>query len=339
MKRSLELEPTRIALLVLAVLLMSPLVLSNASCTAIGYSIGNSLTKNDPPRRIPAGKALRIEAGTPMEAALEDARVVRGVYLGRARLGDGEYAARYDAWRARTPDAFALASEVELVDRRGRTRTAVFRGFGYRAVSVSGAAGRIDDVPFAKLRAVRADSAREWSATRLAELDARGELPSREALAIGRGLPFDWNKQWSPGRGISAASLPAFSDTVTVPVDGVQVLSVPSARGVRTVCTLAGLAVDASLIALVAAAASIRGPFDSGGCDAGAMNFAARFAPSPTDRDFDPLAGEFVEPSAPLAAAAASDAPIPSPTEDHAATVLRTGSAAGLESVAAPAGH
>ncbi len=307
MQRSLRLEPMRIALLALAVLLLTPLVLSNASCTAIGYAIGNSLTRNDPPRRVPAGKALRMDVGTPMEVAIADAAPVRGVYLGRARLDEGEYASRYDAWRVRTPGAFALASEVELIDRRGRTRTAVFRGFGYRTVTVSGLAGRIDDVPFAKLRAVRADGAREWSATELAELDVRGDLPSREALAIGRGLPFDWRKQWSPGRGISAASLPAFSDTAIVPLDGVQTLSVPSARGLRTICTVAGFAVDASVIALVSAMSSWGGAFGDGGCDAGAMNFAALHAPSPTDRDFDLPTGEFVDPSAPLAGGAATE--------------------------------
>lgn len=305
---------TRCALLLVVAGLMLPMVVSSSSCTAIGYAIGNHVTRNDPPRYVEAGRGRSASVGTPMAIATKDSARLLGIYLGHAPLDDAAYAPRYDAWRARTPGAPALGASVTLV-RGSRQERVSFLGFGYRALHVRRGERPEEDVPFARVKAVRADAGTEWTGEQLAALDARGELPSREALLLGRGLPVDWNRHFGDSHGITGGDMPEFHDTARVATDRVSLVEVPAARGARTAWTLAGLAVDASLVLAVAAVASMNSAWDFSGCDAASMGgfSMAALAPPPTTQDFDVLAGAFV---------ADSLVAVPAPAAEPAATAV-----------------
>lgn len=314
MQRSPRSRSTRLMLLALAIASLAPMLLSNSACTAIGYAIGSAITRDDPPRIVSAGTGLSASPGTPMAIATKDSARMLGVYIGHEPLDPATYAVHYERWRARTPGAPALGADVVLM-RGSREEHVAFLGFGYRAVHVRREGRRPEDVSFSRLRSLRGEGGAEWTRDQLAALDARGELPSRIALLLGRGLPVDWNRHYSKSRGITGDDLPTFHDTTVVATDRIAQIEVPSARGARTACTLVGLAVDATLVLAVAAAASFDAGLDFSGCSASPMGgfSMASLAPPPTTQDFDVLAGAFVADSSGVA---------PAPAAEHAAPAL-----------------
>ena len=301
MKRSASDFILRLALVPLAVFALGSLAVSSSSCTAIGYAIGNAISNRHPSRVVPAGTAFVASVGTPMALTLEDSTIVRGFYLGRARRDDAEYARALEAWHARTDGAPALEEAITLVWKNGREESAGFEGFAYRVVCVmAGRPAAHREVAFSKLRGIRMANGRTWTTDELAALDASGELPSREALLVGLGIPRDWKSRWSPGHGIAEGGMPGFRDTARVAVERVALAEVPSKGTARTVGTLVGFSADAVIVAGLAALASWRGPFDSGsGCDTSGLMYT-RLAPPPTEHPFDTWAGTFVDDARPV---------------------------------------
>ncbi len=141
-----------------------------------------------------------VPEGTQLRVKLRDGTLVQGAYDGIGHQAPDEYAAVYDAWRARDPRSGwpALGDSVRLVSPNDIVRTRVFEGFDWGSVRVHAGAGS-DVVPFDDLRAITTLTGATFSAPMLAGLHDSGSLPLSGTLRLrtpgrlegARAIPLD----------------------------------------------------------------------------------------------------------------------------------------------------
>jgi len=138
------------------------------------------------PRTIPAGQALRLEQGTPLELRLRDGSAAYGRFLGRGLIEDSLYATRFEAAsRATSFTPIALGETLRVSLREGREWTLPFAGYGERALLLR-APDRDEPlrVPFESATRILRTNGTRVERHSLARAFRDGQLPSAEALLL-----------------------------------------------------------------------------------------------------------------------------------------------------------
>ena len=271
--------------------LLLPMVISISGCTAIGYAIGHAVDHGKPGRVLPAADALVVRPGAAVTLELAGHRSLAGLYLGRGRVGDDAYRDMWESWRA-AHGGPALGDTVQL-ERESGALSLVFRGFAFRAVELRTLDGKQGEhMAFRSFRALRAG---DWSmpTDSLEAMNARGELPTHEALRIATGTrrQIEAARWGSPG----LLAAPALPDTVLVPYDDVRHLLLPAPRTATKVGVVVGLTADMIIVAGLVAMATYD-PYagcDMSGIQMGGYATAVPFV-TPLEHDWDVLAGREV---------------------------------------------
>ena len=319
--------PLRAVLLLVSATVLLPMAVASTSCSVLGWGIGSALTRNERPRELPAGHALELHPGTRMGVILEDSTLLRGTFMGRIPLAPAVYAARFRDWRKQVGIALALGDQVEVTHRDKHVTRARFAGFAHRAVVLDREDGSgTREVRDADIEWLGLPDSVGWNGAQLAEADARGALPTREAILF-RLPPDSAGADWYNSRRWAWASdrwnAPLSN---TIPLDEIKAIELEGPRTARTVLMLAGLAVDAVIVASSQPTVAVAG----GGCYYQGGS-AASVAPGvvPTARIYDTQWGMFTDggatPEAPPAQALGSSflpslpmmPPAPMPSSDH----------------------
>lgn len=183
------------------------------------------------PRAIPAGEALLLEPGTPLELRLRDGSVVKGRFLGRTLLDASRYAQRFAA-RARSSSyaPFAPGETLHVALRDGRDWALPFAGYGELALLLE-RPGEPEPlrVPFEFASEIRRTNGDRVDPRTLARAFRAGKLPSAEALVIEDLLPVGIEAdRWAAALRVAAEDIQ--SATVELPsgtsVAGAVVLGV-----------------------------------------------------------------------------------------------------------------
>jgi hypothetical protein len=316
----------RVLLSLAALALIAPLVVSSVSCSLIGYTVGRIVDEVAPPkpRLVPAGKAVTVVPGTPMVLLAGDSVLVRGAFRGVSTLPDEVYGANYVRWQgAASQDLcrLSLGDEVDLVRpswgasdsvlTRSRGTRWLFQGFTTRGIVLEAQHRRSSrrTVPFKGIGALVSGDGGGWSRTAIEQAVLANQVPLRDALLV---EPEKWTtesgmdelRHRAPRQRIHPRREP-----MAVPFDQVTGVRLPGIGRATPILTIAGALVDVGALVVVATYDEPLLDF-GGGCDAGGGSWGVRtpeVAPgvAVTDRDFDTLLGEFVDPDAPSAAATA----------------------------------
>jgi len=149
-------------------------------------------------RVIPAGEALVLEPGTPLELRLRDGSVVQGRFLGRTLLDSAIYVPRFEAhMRSKHDVPLALGETLQVALQDGREVRAAFDGYAELTLLLLAPDGTLLRVPFEFAKAIHRANGEGVDPQALARAFRKGHLPSAEALVLGERLTnedeaFDW---------------------------------------------------------------------------------------------------------------------------------------------------
>jgi hypothetical protein len=247
---------------------------------------------------VPAGEALVLEPGTPLELRLRDGGIVRGHFLGRALLDSSLYVKRFGArTRSASFAPFALGETLRVTLRDGREWILPFAGYGELALLLRRPdAAEPTRVPFELTSRIRRTNGDLVETKTLTHAFRAGDLPSAEALVLGDSLPAD-----------SAAARRAAR--LQVAAEDIRAATARPSRGSRLVGYIA-LGVLAGVIVVVAIAAGSSS--DCGSPSFGSTGFVSGMplTTRPFDLDRKCYAGEALAVADPWAAPVAAEPPI-----------------------------
>jgi hypothetical protein len=266
-----------------------PMTVQVTGCSFLGYQLGRSIDRRLAQGPVPRGKAFAFGSGTSLTLGLEDGTRKRGTYRGVGLDPLPAYHERYRAWQAserglRVPGP---GDAVTLVTRAGERIDGEFVAFAYRSIEIARPDSGSRTYLFEDLSTVEQPGVDTLAAETLARLDAGRALPSRTVVL----LEGEARRRGATSSG-SRLSKPQKSRTDSIPMERVQTLTVGAGKAATTGLVL-GLAVDMTLVAMVASLASWQGPFDStSGCSSVDPFADARMLQQP----YDPVLGRELEP-------------------------------------------
>lgn len=169
---------------------------------------------------VPAGEALVLAPGTPIELHLRSGRVLRGRFLGRALQDSAAYAERFAASASSAEDgALSLGDSLRVVTLDGRVTTAAFAGWAEMALLLRGPA----DAPVLHVPFEFADSLMRADGS-LVDLELlkhafrNGDLPSADVLVLGASDPVGTDEE-------------RWASALRVPAEDIESVRAPSAAG------------------------------------------------------------------------------------------------------------
>lgn len=231
---------------------------------------------------VPAGEALVLTPGTPIELHLRGGRVLRGRFLGRALQDSAAYAERFAARASSAGDGtILLGDSLRVVTLDGRVTTAAFAGWAEMAVLLRGP----EDAPVLHVPFEFADSLMRADGS-LVDLELlkhafrSGELPSADVLVLGASDPVGTDEE-------------RWASALRVPAEDIESVRAPSTSG-KGVPGLLVLAVGVTAFVLIIIATRNERRTSSPGCeDWDPMGGWSAYRL--TERPFDLGRGRFVD--------------------------------------------
>src|SRR5262245_24667787 len=229
---------------------------------------------------IPAGEAVKLEAGTPLKLHLHDGSVLEGRYLGRTLLDSAMYTPRFaKSGRAASLVPFALGETLQVKLRDGRAWTEPFVGYAQLALLLRNPDGPQPlRVPFEFASEIRRAGGESVEPEGLAKAFREGLLPSAEALVLEPGLPM----------GTASERL-----ALRLPLAIQDIASVTAEMPGRSAAGVVVLGVAVVVILLVVSFAAL-GSSASSGCSGTVPNLQAAAGGQLTSRPFDRYRGCYV---------------------------------------------
>ena len=239
----------RASIWMLLIVFSSSFAIQITSCSIIGVTAGAIADARRPKTQIvPTGRVVKFYPGDKLILFLKDSTRVQGVYAGPDRLTDSEYVSRYERWRAASAEngEFPMIGERIRIGGSGITSAddGVFVGFVHRGIEIAHGSRTRVRLFADNHRLVRSDG-RRIDLDRAGKQALAGELPLITALRVRSG-----------------------ENVRVVPLDEVALVYGPThPQGARTGLVI-GLSADVIVAAaVVAAAASYKGPFEgASGC-------------------------------------------------------------------------
>lgn len=233
---------------------------------------------------LPAGEAVILAPGTPIELHLRDGSVVRGRFLGRTLQDSAAYAERFAARVSETGDApVELGESLRVVTLDDRESVAPFAGWAEMALLLRGPADApVLHVPFEFTRSILRADGSSVDLKQLKRAFRSGALPSADVLVLGARDPVGTDEE-------------RWTSALRVPADDIVSVRAPSASG-KGVPGLIVLALGVTAFVMIIAATRDNSRRGSHGCEDmrwDPMNGWS--ACPPTDRPFDLARGRFVD--------------------------------------------